>query len=117
MILLLPSLVRLQSQSRALMYTSKPYGSSRLTFIGTMVGSLIFLYRLYEKFSLEIIIATSLGHYIDVLNGEANPLIDAANEIFNFMRVDKVLGIPELSLIICKFEVLVDITVYQLSTT
>ena len=73
-----------------------------------MIGSLICLNRLYGKFSLEITLATSLGHYIDVLNGEANRLVEAANETINFMRVDKVLGIPELSLIFFKFEALVD---------
>ena len=64
---------------------------------------------MYEKFALEITIATSLGHYIDIQNGEADPLVEAANETHEFMRVDKFLGIPELSLIICKFEVLVGV--------
>ena len=68
--------------------------------------------RFYRKLTLEIIIATSLGHYIDIQNGEANALVKAACDTINFAEVEKFPSVPELLLIFCKFEV----PVYLLST-
>ena len=63
---------------------------------------------------MEIIIATALGHYIDIQNGEANALVAAACNTFNFLEVEKFPSIPELLLIFCKFEVPVRILLFIL---
>ena len=65
---------------------------------------------------MEITIATSLGHYIDVQNGEANALVKAACDTFASMEFDAFPGIQEFFLILCKFEVPVVIIVYLIST-
>ena len=63
---------------------------------------------MYRNLSLEILIAAALGHYIDIQNGEANPLVEAACETFNFMGVEKFPSTPEILLIFCKFKVPVE---------
>jgi len=68
--------------------------------------------RLYRNLTLEIIIATALGHYIDIQNGEADALVEAACDTIAFLEVEKFPSVPELLLIFCKFEV----PVYLLST-
>ena len=59
---------------------------------------------------MEITIATALGHYTDIQNGEANALVEAACDIFNFMEVEQFPSISDLLLIFCKFEVPVKIS-------
>ena len=68
--------------------------------------------RLYRKLTLEITIATAFGHYIDIQNGEANALVEAACVTIAFLEVEIFPSVPELLLIFCKFEV----PVYLLST-
>ena len=60
---------------------------------------------------MEIRIATSLGHYIDIQNGEANALVEAACDTFNFMEVEQFPSISDLLLIFGKFEVPLNIFV------
>ena len=59
-------------------------------------------YRLYLKFTMETLLATAFGRYIDVQNGEANTVLDAAIEVIKFLQEHKSIGIPEISLILCK---------------
>ena len=59
-------------------------------------------YRLYLKFTLETLLATSFGRCIDVQNGEANSVLDAAVEVIDFLKGDTSIGITEISLILCK---------------
>ena len=62
---------------------------------------------------MEITIATSLGHYIDIQNGEANALVEAAHDTFNFMEVEQFPSIQELLVIFCKFEALVNVYLFS----
>ena len=61
---------------------------------------------------MEITIATSLGHYIDIQNGEANALVEAACDTLNFMEVEQFPSISDLLLIFCKFEVPVKVSLF-----
>ena len=64
---------------------------------------------------MEVTLAASLGHYIDIQNGEANAIVEAARDGLDFMEVDAFPGIQEILLILCKFEVPVDtITLHQI---
>ena len=69
-----------------------------------MVSCSFYPCRVYRKFR----IATSLGHYIDIQNGEANALVEAACDTFNFMEVEQ---FPSISELLLKFEVQLNILV------
>lgn len=47
-----------------------------------------FLNSLYGLYTLEVILGTGFGHCIDVINGEADELVEAVSSIFKFLWKD-----------------------------
>ncbi len=43
-------------------------------------------YRLYGLYTMEVILATGFGHYVNVINSEADELTEASAAIFNYAR-------------------------------
>lgn len=89
------------------MYTSKPcvcrYNVHTITITNVpLTCTCVCLHRLYQKFTLETVLATSFGRCIDVQNGEAHAVFDATIEVLNFLQERNSIGIQEMFLVLCK---------------
>ena len=63
----------------------------------------IFIYREYGLFTMEALIATAFGRYVNLQRGEADQLTDDAKEIFHATHEQAALSPHTLLVCLCRF--------------
>ena len=51
---------------------------------------------------METIVAIAFGQHVDVQNGEASQLVNAAAQLFSSLKDEKSVGLFEVTLVLCK---------------
>lgn len=74
-----------------------------LMHLNAFFDSSTFWFRVYKAFTLEAILATAFGRYVDIQRGEADQLTEAARTVFSALEEGNARFSPEVLLVgLCK---------------